>query len=242
MDADGSLRPSSPFLSGPRAAAHAVQFYTDDATLIEVAADYIGAGLSAGDTAIVLATESHRLGVEARLREWGIDLDTAIAGGRYTASDAAAMLARIMVAGSPDAARYLETASAIRASLDSSRPARQFGEMSPLLNAQGNSAAAIHLEHLATDLARQRPFARLCAYSIGDFGPDAAGALSDVCAAHDVVIPSKSTAPLLTERDCSHAIVALQQRVHWLETQLEERRWLDDKARHDPPAEQDAED
>lgn len=216
-----SSRLSSPFQAALHAATHSVQFYEDDATLIEDVSGFIGTGLSSGGTAIVLATESHRSGVEARLREWGIDLDAAIAGGRYGAPDVAEMLARVMVAGAPDAERYAETVSAIHAGLDRSRPVRQYGEMSPLLAARGNSTAAVQLELLANEQQSQLPYSRLCGYHIGDFGPDAAGALSDVCAAHDVVIPVEGYAHLLTERDRSLAIVALRQKVHWLESQLE---------------------
>jgi len=217
----GSPQPSSPFLVGPHAAAHSVQFYEDDATLIDVVADFIGTGLSSGDTAIVLATPSHRSGVEERLREWGLDLDAAVAGGRYTAPDVAEALSRFMVDGTPNAERYAATVSAIQTDLCQTRPVRLFGEMVGLLAAQGNSTAAVRLERLGNELPRRLPVSRLCAYHIGDFGTAAAGALSDICSAHDVVIPAERFAPHLTERDRSHAIVALQQRVHWLEAQLE---------------------
>lgn len=237
---DGEPRPASPFLVGLHAAAHSVRFYADDADLIEVAAEFIGTGLSSGDTAIVAASEPHRIGVEARLREWGLDLDAAIAGGRYTSPDAAEMLDRFLVAGTPDAERYAETVRAIVAGLDRSRPVRQFGEVSPLLAARGNSAAAVRLEQLANELQSQIPFSRLCAYRIGDFAADAVGDLSDICSAHDVIIPVESYAQLLTERDRSHAVVALQQRVHWLETQLDERQREIDELRQALAAEQEA--
>jgi hypothetical protein len=131
------------------------------------------------------------------------------------------MLARIMVSETPDTARYAETVGVMQAGLDLSRPIRLFGEMVTLLAAQGNRAAAVQLEHLGNELPRRGRISRLCAYHIGDFGPDDASVLSDVCAAHDVVLPIETDAHLLTERDRSHAIVALQQRVHWLEAQLE---------------------
>ncbi len=237
---DGSPRPSSPFLRGPHAAAHSVQFYDDDATLIEVAADFIGTGLSAGDTAIVLATESHRSGVEGRLRERGMDLDSAVAGGRYTAPDAAEMLARVMVSETPDAERYAETVGVMQAGLDLSRPIRLFGEMVTLLAAQGNSAAAVQLERLGNELPRRGRISRLCAYHIGDFGADATDALSEVCSAHEVVMPAGSYAQLLTERDRSHAVVTLQQKMHWLEARLDERQRVEDELRQALAAEQAA--
>ncbi|MDQ3228016.1 MAG: helix-turn-helix domain-containing protein, partial [Chloroflexota bacterium] len=64
---------------------HTVQFYEDDAVVLNAAAAFIGAGLGAGDVGIVVVTQPHREGIAARLCAAGIDVSSAVAEGRYIA-------------------------------------------------------------------------------------------------------------------------------------------------------------
>ena len=48
------------FESHPPVHAHAVQFYDEDGFLTQAVAQYLSAGLRAGDRVIVIATEAHR--------------------------------------------------------------------------------------------------------------------------------------------------------------------------------------
>jgi hypothetical protein len=57
---------------------HEVQFYSEDAVLLDSFTRFISAALKAGDVAIVVATESHRNGLVERLRGQGMDIDEAI--------------------------------------------------------------------------------------------------------------------------------------------------------------------
>src|SRR5688500_218990 len=83
-----------------------VQFYEEDAVLLDGLARFVGAAVGAGDPVVVIATEEHRSGLAERLRANGLDPQSAAAEGRYIALDAAETLARFMVHGHPDRALF----------------------------------------------------------------------------------------------------------------------------------------
>ncbi|MGC1107133.1 MAG: MEDS domain-containing protein [Candidatus Acidiferrales bacterium] len=80
-----------------KSCAHVVQFYTDDAVLVDAAARFVGAALGAGDAAVVIAARGHREGIAERLRAAGIDIALARRQSRYVAFDAEETLAKFMV-------------------------------------------------------------------------------------------------------------------------------------------------
>src|SRR4051812_455851 len=84
---------------------HFVQFYENDAFLVESVGTFIGAGLGAGNGAIVIATQAHREALEERLEAQGLDLMAVKQRNQYVALDAAETLAKFMVNGSPDEGR-----------------------------------------------------------------------------------------------------------------------------------------
>src|SRR4051812_22088667 len=90
------------------ASGQSVQFYTDDALLLEGFGRFIGSAIIAGDAAIVIATKAHRDGVAKQLKLRGLDLAPAIKQGRYCALDASDVLSQLMVDGWPNAARFSE--------------------------------------------------------------------------------------------------------------------------------------
>jgi MEDS: MEthanogen/methylotroph, DcmR Sensory domain len=113
--------------------AHVVQFYSEDRFLLDELPHFIGAALAAGNSAVVIATRGHADSLSQRLKEQGIDLDLAIADGRYVAFDAAETLARFMVGGLPDPARFSEViggviARAASAAQDENHRVVAFGE------------------------------------------------------------------------------------------------------------------
>src|SRR5690348_6227180 len=85
---------------------HVVQFYEDDAALLDRIARFVGMALAVGDPAVVLASEARRAALAERLRARGLDIDRIAAQGRYLALDAADMLAPIMPNGKPDADQF----------------------------------------------------------------------------------------------------------------------------------------
>src|SRR5262245_15087484 len=80
-----------------RSHAHSVQFYEDDDFLLDALSRFIGAALLAGDSALVIATKSHRAGLARRLTSRGLDLAPAITRSRYLSLDAAETLSTFMM-------------------------------------------------------------------------------------------------------------------------------------------------
>src|SRR5579863_8530815 len=85
--------------------AHVVQFYGEDRFLLDELSRFIGDALGAGKSAVVIATEQHRDGLNQRLQNWGLDTARAVAQGRYLSLDASDTLTKIMHDGSPDPTR-----------------------------------------------------------------------------------------------------------------------------------------
>jgi DNA-binding NarL/FixJ family response regulator len=132
---------------------HEILFYSEDATLIDGVARFIAPVIRSGNPAIVVATESHREALSQRLKEDGLDLESAIEEGKYISLDAMEVLAKVMVNGSPDHVRYVNTVTYVMKSASKTTNKRCpriaiFGECVNLLCAEGNTKAAIDLEKL----------------------------------------------------------------------------------------------
>jgi excisionase family DNA binding protein len=172
---------------------HVAQLYEADTFLADTVADYLAAGLRAGDTALVIATPAHREQIEERLRAGGEDVDAARDSGRYVALDAAETLASFLVDGEPDVERFREVVGGVvaRAAADG-RPVRAFGEMVGLLAAAGKDAAAIRLEGLWNELGRAHVFSLVCGYPLAKLGAVAPSQLvDDVAASHTRIVPAE---------------------------------------------------
>jgi len=150
--------------------AHLVQFYEDESVLIPQLGRYIGTALVAGDAAIVVSTEPIRHQVAAHLAGRGLDVAVARSQGRYFDADAATMLRQIMRAGMPDAGRFERLAGRLidRATAGGRRVA-VFGMMVHVLCGRGRIDAAIRLDELWNQLARQRALTLACAYRMSRF-------------------------------------------------------------------------
>jgi len=223
------LLPSAAW-DGRTTQAHSVQFYEEDRFLLEELSRFIGAALGAGEAGVVIATPDHRAALEQRLRERGLDLRRATAEGRFVAVDAAETLAQFMVDGQPDAARFAERVGGLLArAAGVARGARPqvvaFGEMVALLWMEGQPEAALRLEQLWNDLAQTHAFDLRCAYPLtffaqaGDTEP-----IRQICAAHSHVIPAESYTLLDTDEARLRAITGWQQKARALETEIEERK------------------
>jgi hypothetical protein len=175
-----------------------VHFYENDSALLESLSEFAGAAPGAGGSAIVIATRTHRRGLADLLKDSGIDLQLATDNKRYIALEAEETLARFTPGGRPDEALFRaliepELLEARSGRLREKAPLVAFGEMVALLWADGKREAAIRLEQLWNELARDCPFSLRCAYPIGTFGDDPQGELfRKVCAQHTNVIPTES--------------------------------------------------
>jgi anti-sigma regulatory factor (Ser/Thr protein kinase) len=169
---------------------HVVQFYEHESDLAQTVGRYLSDAVRTGAVGVVIATETHRRAFEAELIAAGIDLAEACREGTLISLDAAATMAAFMSDGRIDSAAFPEViGSVVRQAGDTGRPVRAYGEMVALLWDAGNVLAAIELEELWNDLARELPFSLLCGYH-SDIAnqPEHAEALQRVCHLHSSVL------------------------------------------------------
>ena len=160
---------------------HEIFFCSDEAVLLDSLTQFIAAALSAGNAAIVWATESHRDSLLQRLHALGVDIDAAIQRGTYVSSDAAE---------TPDPVRMLE---AIRGLSEAAANAGQehprvavCGERAGHLWAEGKTDRAIRLEQLLNELAKNHDIDILCPYPMPQ-GHEDDHAFKGICAEHTTV-------------------------------------------------------
>jgi signal transduction histidine kinase len=215
---------------------HTVQFYGEDSSLLEELSRFIGTELVSGNAAVVIATKMHREGLAQRLQSRGFDTATAIEQGRYIALDADETLAKFIRDGWPDAALFGEVIGGIlgQAILGAGKTpsVAAFGEMVVLLWAKGNAEAAIRLEQLWNNLAQTYPLSLRCAYPMADFAREDHGeSFLRICEQHSHVIPTESYTALLSEDERFRSITHLQQKAKALETEMAERKHVEDELR-----------
>jgi hypothetical protein len=181
--------------SPPRAAeiavgGHFVQFYENDAFLVDSVSAYIAASLGAREGAIVIATPEHREALNQSLRKSGIEVAGAIARRQYICLDARETLAHFMIDGLPDEDRFRKTVEkTVSDSVSSWKRLRAFGEMVALLWADGNREGAVRLEKLWNKIGESQPFTLFCAYPMHGFRGDGnSGHFEDVCHEHSHVL------------------------------------------------------
>jgi PAS domain S-box-containing protein len=205
---------------------HFVQFYEQDDFLLQSVGTFIGAGLGAGEGAIVLATEPHRVLLDARLAMQGIDVPAMKARGQFVSLDAANTLSQFMVNGSPDEDRFNDVVGSIIAQTAEGRPGlRAFGEMVALLWADGKKEAVVRLEELWNNLGKTQPFALLCGYPMDGFRRATNGdSFGCICGRHSRVIPAEGNAlPSQTADERLRSIPAPQQKANAFEAEIAER-------------------
>jgi PAS domain S-box-containing protein len=213
---------------------HFVQFYETDEFLLHSISSFVSRGLDAGDACIVVATRSHREGVEERLRANGLDLTLTHAHDQYIALDAGELLSQFMVGNAPDRERFVSVVgNVIEQAAQGGRPVRIFGEMVALLCEEGNATAAIRLEEFWNDLNHNpHVFTLFCAYPIDDFtGETHSISFSEICNQHSHVVPDESYTTLLDMDSRLRAITQLQQKANSLEIEIAERKIAEKRLR-----------
>ena len=176
---------------------HEAGFYSDDASLLDGFTQFVGAALKAGNSAIVVATESHRNSLLPRLQAYGLDIAIAIDQGRYISLDAVETLSTFMVNGTPDPIRFFNVAddllpNAAKAAKGKTPRVVACGECAPLLWARGNAEAAIRLEHLWNEIVKSYDVDVFCGYPLSSFqGGVGVGShiFEKLCAVHSAVHP-----------------------------------------------------
>jgi PAS domain-containing protein len=184
---------------------HAVHFYEDDQQLIAMLGRNLGAALASGDTAIVVATRTHRRQLRKKFASDKVDTAAASKGGRYLELDASATLARILSNGWPKKQRFEDEIGSVIGQAETELRAGKrlliFGEMVALLWAEGKVDATLRLEELWNELAEQYGFQLLCGYPVGAFdGLKHTQRLFSICGEHNHIAPTESHAGEGTQR------------------------------------------
>ena len=172
---------------------HEAAFYSDDQSLLDGVATFIGPVLEAGNAAIVVATESHRHSLVSRLQAQGLDIDAAIEQGRYIALDVIRGLSMFMVNDMPDPVRFLEAfrnliVTTAQAAKGSPLRVAFYGEGSHVLWVEGQVEAAIQTERLSNQLSHSYDVDILCGYSLSNSEMEMdQNVFQQICAEHSAV-------------------------------------------------------
>jgi MEDS: MEthanogen/methylotroph, DcmR Sensory domain/Histidine kinase-like ATPase domain len=169
---------------------HVVQFYDRDGDLARAVGDYLAGAITAGDVAIVIATDAHRRAFEAEMATLGVDTAHARGDGAVIWLDAAETLGQFVDEGQVDAHAFRDVVgSVVREAVETGREVRAYGEMVALLWDEGHVLGAIELEKLWNGLAAEFQFSLFCAYHIHSVaGEEHADALHEVCRLHTAVV------------------------------------------------------
>lgn len=178
---------------------HAVQFYGSEQSLYATVAGFLGEGLVADQTAIIIATPEHAAAVEEHLSGKLIDTRRARQNGNLIVLDAEEMLDLFLVGDVPvDSLFEANVGRMIQPAL-SGRPTivRAYGEMADVLWKQGRAQSAIALEILWNKLAVKHNFALLCGYAMGSFYKQTKH-LEEIAAQHSHVLADEpNVAPFM---------------------------------------------
>jgi hypothetical protein len=175
--------------------SHSVQFYSDDAVLIELLSRFVGTALVMGDAAVVLATKRHSDAVSLRLRRRGLDIGVARKQGRYILADASQLLDEVVLKGRVSRDDFVRIVGrlldrAARAAGGSGYPV--FGGLVAVAWAAGLCDAAMRIEEHWNELAEDRKFSLCCAYPMTGFAANAhAPSFIKICAHHSHVFPAQ---------------------------------------------------
>jgi signal transduction histidine kinase/ActR/RegA family two-component response regulator len=221
---------------------HFVQFYQDEAFLLQSVSGFIGRGIRSGSAAIVFATTPHLDQLERHWQKMGVGLESARACGQYIAHGAEETLSQLLLGEWPQARRFRDVIEPIVAAAAARFPRMvAFGEMVSLLWDKGRHDAALHLEELWNDLAKRYSFSLYCAYPIRADAPVPIERLRGVCAAHSRAIPAERYAALENPEERLAEICALQHKAAMLERQTRERERLEQELQQQLEKHADAE-
>jgi DNA-binding NarL/FixJ family response regulator len=138
---------------------HEILFCSDEAAIVNGLADFVGLSLNARNPVIVWATEPHRRALLVKLREHGVEVDSALERGTYISSD---------IDEPPDPARILARIQDLkeatgRAGWRNVRIA-VCGERAGRLWSDARPREALLLEQVFSQLARSHDMNILCIY------------------------------------------------------------------------------
>lgn len=143
---------------------HVVTFCRTDAEMADAAAAYLLGAVGHGGAGVAVVTPDHAEQIDQRIAAAGLDLAAARAGGSYVVIDAYAAVSQVLPRGWPDPTAFWRTMSPViqQAGNGGQRPVRVCGEMVSLLWQAAEFGAAMEIEALWNELARQYRVGLLC--------------------------------------------------------------------------------
>jgi len=174
---------------------HALQLADSKEERLAAATAYLLTAWYMGHVLLTVAPAEDVTAVAERLTAAGLDLESAAAAGRYATVDAEAALAAVMHNGEVDAERFTTLFGPLIDQLSADygqgpRHVSTFGELAPVLCAEGRIDAAVYIEQVANDFLVGRRLSILCTCAgtqpDGPQGDDAAR----LCAVHPTIIAS----------------------------------------------------
>jgi hypothetical protein len=177
---------------------HAVQFYEDEESGMEMTAQFLAPALVRKDAVIIIATSTHRRIIEKQLVEFGLDAKQAAAEGWYVALDASKTLSSFMEGDRLLKDRFEEIIGTViknAAAKSSSGKVHAYGEMVALLCERNMPEKAIELEIVWNDLGRQLEFSLFCAYPLETIMHLTNSSVSHICAAHSSTVRARVDLP-----------------------------------------------
>jgi signal transduction histidine kinase/CheY-like chemotaxis protein len=210
---------------------HVVHLYDVDDRYYPRLVDYLATGLDEGRGVIVLVTEEHARGLASALMDRGIDVDGGLASGQLMLGDATALAAALRHDDHIDEERFDRLIGApVRAMVERYGSVVALGEIVDVLASSGHVAAVVELEACWNRLLARVPATLWCAYQIANFGDDArTGTFDQVCAAHTHVRPVEDR--FLAGATHDDVLARLQQQMHALRNEVEERRITEERLR-----------
>ena len=178
---------------------HFVQFYTQEAQIIDAVAAYFVHGLRFGEACIIAATPEHNTAILKRMREISPEVDSALIDESFIVLDAHETLAKFMVNGWPQKDTFEDVIGGlITKAVERKKRVRVFGEMVAVLTADGKPEAAVELELLWNGLATRLHFRLFCAYPDHSLThPETIPHASAICSSHSHVFGREALAGMI---------------------------------------------
>jgi hypothetical protein len=173
--------------------SHEMLIYSEEKFLLENFTRFTAAALRAGKPAIVVATKSQLDSLLQSLNAEGVDATAASQSGAFIPLEVTETLSAFMVNDLPDPVRFVNVATdliraAAKGATGAPRGVSACGVCAPFLWAEGKIDAAVWLERLWNNLAKEYELDILCAYASSSFqdGKDER-AFKNICAEHTAV-------------------------------------------------------
>lgn len=168
---------------------HVLQIYENETIFVDSLAGFVGAGIKAGDTCIIIATDSHLKALIEKLESFGVKMDMLISENKFIPLNAEETLSKFMVNDWPDEELFNKTImDVISQCSPGNRRIRAFGEMVAILWAKGLNGATVQLEHLWNKFCEKYPLSLFCAYPKSGSTGDINATFRHVCTAHSKMI------------------------------------------------------